>query len=67
MSGYIHEDDAYAWLQDKEIQFAEQDFAKVQVERDKWRAIAARLYIAGNMKIGWEDAAKTYEEGIEND
>ena len=67
MSEYIHQDDAYAWLQDKEIQFAEQDFAKVQAERDKWKAIAARLYIAHNMKIGWKYAARMYEEGIEND
>lgn len=64
MSEYIHQDDAYAWLRDKEIEFAEQDFAKVQAERDQWRAIAARLYIAGNMKIGWEVAAKTYEEAV---
>ena len=34
MSEYIHQDDAYAWLKDKEIQFAEDDFAKVQAERD---------------------------------
>jgi hypothetical protein len=35
MSEYIHQDDAYAWLRDKEIEFAEQDFAKVQAERDQ--------------------------------
>jgi hypothetical protein len=35
MSEYIHQDDAYAWLRDKEIQFAEDDFAKVQAERDQ--------------------------------
>ena len=35
MSEYIHQDDAYAWLRDKEIEFAEQDFAKVQAERDE--------------------------------
>lgn len=34
-SEYIHQDDAYAWLRDKEIEFAEQDFAKVQAERDQ--------------------------------
>jgi peptidoglycan hydrolase CwlO-like protein len=34
MSEYIHKDDAYEWLQDKQIQFAEDDFAKVQSERD---------------------------------
>jgi hypothetical protein len=34
MSEYIHQDDAYAWLREKEIVFAEQDFAKVQAERD---------------------------------
>jgi len=35
MSDYIHKDDAYEWLRDKEIVFAEQDFAKVQAERDE--------------------------------
>jgi arsenate reductase-like glutaredoxin family protein len=35
MSDYIHKDDAYEWLRDKEIEFAEQDFAKVQAERDQ--------------------------------
>ena len=40
MSEYIHQDDAYEWLRDKEIVFAEQDFAKVQAERDYWRKIA---------------------------
>jgi hypothetical protein len=34
MSEYIHVDDVYEWLRDKEIQFAEDDFAKVQAERD---------------------------------
>ena len=34
MSEYIHQDDAYEWLHNKEIVFAEQDFAKVQAERD---------------------------------
>jgi peptidoglycan hydrolase CwlO-like protein len=38
MSEYIHQDDAYAWLRDKEIQFAEDDFAKVQAERDTLKA-----------------------------
>ena len=35
MSEYIHQDDVYAWLRDKEIQFAEDDLAKVQAERDQ--------------------------------
>ena len=35
MSEYIHQDDVYTWLRDKEIEFAEQDFAKVQAERDQ--------------------------------
>ena len=34
MSDYIHKDDAYEWLRDKEIQFAEDDFAEVRAERD---------------------------------
>ena len=38
MSEYIHQDDAYEWLKDKEIQFAEDDFAKVQAERDAFKA-----------------------------
>ena len=38
MSEYIHQDDAYEWLQDKQIQFAEDDFAKVQAERDTFQA-----------------------------
>jgi arsenate reductase-like glutaredoxin family protein len=40
---YIHQDDAYAWLRDKEIQFAEDDFAKVQAERDVLKAKLAEL------------------------
>jgi predicted nucleic acid-binding Zn-ribbon protein len=38
VSEYIHQDDAYAWLRDKEITFAEDDFAKVQAERDAFKA-----------------------------
>jgi peptidoglycan hydrolase CwlO-like protein len=38
MSEYIHQDDAYEWLADKQIQFAEDDFAKVQAERDAFKA-----------------------------
>ena len=34
MSEYIHQDDAYEWVQNKQIQFVEDDFAKVQAERD---------------------------------
>ncbi len=43
MSEYIHQDDAYAWLRDKEIRFAEDDFAKVQVERDELKAKVLEL------------------------
>jgi arsenate reductase-like glutaredoxin family protein len=43
MSEYIHQDDAYAWLRDKEIQFAEDDFAKVQAERDELKAKVLEL------------------------
>ena len=43
MSEYIHQDDAYAWLRDKEIQFAEDDFAKVQAERDELQAKVLEL------------------------
>lgn len=44
MSEYIHQDDAYAWLRDKEIQFAEDDFAKVQAERDELKLKVHELY-----------------------
>jgi hypothetical protein len=44
MSEYIHQDDAYEWLRDKEIQFAEDDFAKVQAERDALQMKVLELY-----------------------
>jgi hypothetical protein len=37
MSEYIHQDDAYEWVDNKRIEFAEQDFAKVQADRDYWQ------------------------------
>jgi len=43
MSDYIHKDDAYEWLMEKQIEFAEDDFAKVQAERDSLRAKVAEL------------------------
>jgi hypothetical protein len=43
MSEYIHQDDAYEWLLDKQIQFAEDDFAKVQAERDTLKVKVAEL------------------------
>ena len=43
MSEYIHQDDAYEWLSEKQIEFAEDDFAKVQAERDALRAKVAEL------------------------
>jgi predicted nucleic acid-binding Zn-ribbon protein len=43
MSEYIHQDDAYEWLREKEIQFAEDDFAKVQAERDALQAKVLEL------------------------
>ena len=43
MSEYIHQDDAYEWLRDKEIVFAEQDFAKVQAERDELKLKVVEL------------------------
>lgn len=43
MSEYVHQDDANAWLRDKEIEFAEDDFAKVQAERDLLKAKLAEL------------------------
>jgi arsenate reductase-like glutaredoxin family protein len=43
MSEYIHQDDAYEWLRDKQIQFAEDDFAKVQAERDELKVKVLEL------------------------
>jgi hypothetical protein len=43
VSDYVHQDDAYAWLRDKEITFAEDDFAKVQAERDALKLKVAEL------------------------
>ena len=43
MSDYIHKDDAYEWLRDKQIEFAEDDFAKVQAERDALKAKVLEL------------------------
>jgi hypothetical protein len=37
MSDFIHREDPYAWLRDEPIVFAEDDFAKVQAERDALR------------------------------
>ena len=52
---YIHQDDAYAWLRDKEIVFAEQDFAKVQAERDTYKECVAQFVKA------WEQMAGTIQ------
>jgi cell division protein FtsB len=43
MSEYIHQDDAYEWVVNKQIQFAEDDFAKVQAERDELKVEVADL------------------------
>ena len=45
MTEYIHQDDAYEWLRDKEIQFADADFARVQAERDELKKKVLELYI----------------------
>jgi hypothetical protein len=45
MSEYIHQDDAYEWVDNKRIEFAEQDFAKVQAERDEWKRIAEMYFV----------------------
>ena len=74
MSEYIHQDDAYAWLQDKEIVFAEQDFAKVQVERDEykscvdqfvkaWRQLAGTTQLTSAMELALEMAQKLEDRG----
>ena len=44
MSEYIHQDDAYEWLRDKEIQFADDDFAAVQAERDALKMKVLELH-----------------------
>ena len=43
MSEYIHQDDAYEWVANKQIQFAEDDFAKVQAERDELKVEVSDL------------------------
>jgi hypothetical protein len=43
MNEYIHQDDAYEWVANKQIQFAEDDFAKVQAERDELKVEVADL------------------------
>ena len=66
MSEYIHQDDAYAWLRDKEIVFAEQDFAKVQAERDQWKRTALVLARElGNSGIAFSEY--DHQEGVPND
>lgn len=63
---YIHQDDAYEWLRDKEIVFAEQDFAKVQVERDQWKRTAEVL--ARELgKVEYAQAEYENQEGVPND
>lgn len=44
MTEYIHQDDAYEWLRDKELQFADADFARVQAERDELKKKVLELY-----------------------
>ena len=44
MSEYIHQDDVYEWLRDKEIQFADDDFAAVQAERDALKMKVLELH-----------------------
>ena len=44
MSEYIHQDDVYEWLRDKEIQFADDDFAAVQAERDAFKMKVLELH-----------------------
>jgi hypothetical protein len=66
MSEYIHQDDAYEWLRDKEIVFAEQDFAKVQVERDQWKRTAEVL--ARELgKVEYAQAEYENQEGVPNE
>jgi hypothetical protein len=66
MSEYIHQDDAYEWLREKEIVFAEQDFAKVQAERDQWKRTAEALA----RELGHVDIARheyKNQEGVPNE
>jgi hypothetical protein len=44
VSEYIHQDDVYEWLRDKEIQFADDDFAAVQAERDAFKMKVLELH-----------------------
>ena len=73
MSEYIHQDDAYDWLRGKEIEFAEQDFAKVQAERDEYKACVAQFVKAWRQLAGTTQLTSAMElalylaEKAEND
>jgi hypothetical protein len=45
MSEYIHQDDAYELLREKEAQWVEQDLAKARAERDEWKRIAEMYFV----------------------
>lgn len=73
-SEYIHQDDAYEWLKEKDIQFAEQDFAKVQAERDTYKVCVAQfvkawiqLESSGIQKTSAMEIALEQAEALQND
>ena len=43
MDDMTYRDDPYSWLRDEEILFVEDDFAKVQAERDELKVKIAEL------------------------
>jgi len=45
MSEYIHQDDVYALLREKEAQWVEQDLVTARAERDQWKEIAEQLSV----------------------
>lgn len=60
------EEKDYSWLREPAIEFVEQDFAKVQVERDQWRRTAEVL--ARELgKVEYAQAEYENQEGVPND
>ena len=66
MNEYIHIDDAYACLREKEARWVEQDLAKARTERDQWKRTALVLARElGNSGIAHMEYDR--QEGVPND
>jgi hypothetical protein len=66
MSEYIHIDDAYTCLREREAQWVEQDLAKARTERDQWKRTALVLARElGNSGIAHIEYDR--QEGVPND